>query len=353
MKQYVTLTQQLLELESTRRADAIADRFGLSGFEVFMDWVRPRNERLFEDEDDFGSLQRSLSRRRVRRIHCSYWGYPTAFLTKQGFSELVERAGGVAEVRAYYKDTTGEHMFARWRDEYQLACALKADAYVFHAIDYAMVDGAWDFTLSRTTIRDAMIAMVQQLLEVLDDASLVSATSPIIEVENAGWGLEYGLQTADDFAHLLAALHDPQDRIRVGWDVNHLLHAVGSEQGQAAFHLTADELTEHEIPAHFPNWALLQPPELASAWIRRHLMDPRLRGRVSTIHLSDCKPKSEPYFLNGRAQGTAGATLDTLPRDERGKYGLDLVLTHYDAHLPLGDGLLDPPQVRQLILDVA
>jgi hypothetical protein len=178
-------------------------------FEVFMDDVVPRNLPLFSNALEKTSLVHKLAKLRVKRIHCSYWAYPTSFLTKNNFSELVERFGSIKDVVDYYGDTTGSHMFNRWSQEYELACELGAQAYTFHLIDYAPIDGKWSFTVSRADILQAMIFMTQQFVSILTERELITSHSPQIELENAGWGLEYGVQTAADYRALFSQVYDP------------------------------------------------------------------------------------------------------------------------------------------------
>ena len=216
---------------------------GIRGAEVFMADVKPRTSPLAATPQEHAELVSSLSAAGVRRVHSSYWAAPTAFVANVQFGELVERFEGTERVREYFGDLTGAHMFSRWRDEYALARELGADAYVFHLIDYMPVDGAWEFTVDRRVVLEAMIVLTQQFLRVLDDHGLTDDSSPVIELENAGWGLEFGAQTADDFAEVFAKVYDPAGRLRLGWDLNHLLHAVGLADGTGVFLLPDAELT--------------------------------------------------------------------------------------------------------------
>ena len=104
--------------------------------------------------------------------------------------------------------------------------ALNAQAYTFHLIDYAPIDGKWEFTIQERDFpgNDLYDPGTHKSLV---GGGLMTENSPQIEVENAGWGLEYGLQTAEDFAKMFHQLYDPFDKVRIGWDINHLLHAIG------------------------------------------------------------------------------------------------------------------------------
>ena len=102
---------------------------------------------------------------------------PHKFLNKLHYRELVQRQDGEEGICRYYGDLTGDHMFARWMQEYELACELGAQAYVFHVIDYAAIDGAWEFTITREQVLDAMVRMVQEFLLRLAGKGLLSAGS--------------------------------------------------------------------------------------------------------------------------------------------------------------------------------
>ncbi len=327
-------------------AHVYVQRHGLAGIEVFMHDLVPRTEPLFGGESDRRALTARLRAAHVGRVHCSYWGSPTAFVANVGFRELAEQFESAALLREYYGDVSGRHMFARWCDEYELARDLGARAFVFHLIDYQHVDGAWEFAVSRETVLDAMVVLVQRLLRELEDRSLLDTGSPVIELENAGWGLEFGAQTADDFVSILERVHDRFDRVRVGWDLNHLLHATGLREGRGVFLLPESEIT----PAmrHLEERAAGDLGELSHAWIRQNVLDPRLARLLSALHLSDCTPKPEEYFRNGKLQGPHWVEGD---RVRQGEEGLRIVLEHYDNHVVLGDGVLDPAAIRDLIAD--
>ncbi|MBK0418707.1 hypothetical protein JD276_06615 [Leucobacter sp. CSA1] len=331
----------------TAAGEAIRIR-GIRGSEVFMADLKTRTLPLADDEEERAELLARLRAAKTRRIHASYWAAPTAFVGNVGFGELVGRFAGLEQLREYFGDLTGEHMFSRWRDEYALARDLGADAYVFHLIDYMPVDGAWEFTVDRRVVLDAMIVLVQRFLRVLDDHGLVDEDSPIIELENAGWGLEFGAQTADDFAEVLARVYDRTGRLRIGWDLNHLLHATGTSGGRGAFLLPEAELTPsmREIEEQADGDIEV----LSAMWIRRNVLDARLVDRVSAIHLSDCTPKDFEYFRNGvldEAYAVEGG------REAQQEEGLRIVLDHYDNHVPLGDGVLGGSDVRDMLASIA
>ena len=323
--------------------DAIAAR-GLSGTEVFMADIKTRTLPLAESDAEYAELVATLRAAGVRRVHCSYWAAPTSFVAGVQFGELVERFEGIDQVREYFGDLTGEHMFSRWCDEYALARDLGADAYVFHLIDYMPVDGAWEFTVDREVVLDAMIVLTQHFLRALEQRGLVDEHSPVIELENAGWGLEFGAQTADDFVRIFERVYDRTNRLRLGWDLNHLMHAVGLADGRGAFLLPEVELT----PAmrELERAAAGDIASLAASWIEQNVLDPRLIDKVSAIHLSDCPAKEVEYFSNGKLD--AAYMIDGSWEEQQDE-GLRIVLEHYDNHVCLGDGVLNPAMVRRLI----
>lgn len=321
---------------------------GIRGTEVFMAELKPRTVPLAASTAERTALVSRLRSAGVRRIHSSYWAAPTPFVADVGFGELVERFGGTEQVREYFGDLTGDHMFARWRDEYALARELGADAFVFHLIDYMPVDGAWEFSVDRRVVLDAMVVLVQRFLRTLEEHGLLETDAPVIELENAGWGLEFGAQTADDFVEVFAKVHDPRNRLRLGWDLNHLLHAIGLANGAGAFLLPEAELTP--AMAELELRAAGDIRTLAAEWIERNVLDACLIDRVSAIHVSDCPAKEVEYFRNGLLEASHAIEGDW---DERQAEGLRIVLEHYDNHVCVGDGVLDPDHVRGLIERIA
>lgn len=341
--EYITCRKHHLDAAG----DAVRAR-GLGGAEVFMDDVKPRTSPLTESADERSALLTELGAAHVRRIHASYWAAPTAFVANVQFGELVERFDGSDRVREYFGDLTGAHMFTRWRDEYALAGDLGADAYVFHLIDYMPVDGAWEFTIDRSVVLEAMVVLTQRFLRELDEHGLIDEDSPVIELENAGWGLEFGAQTADDFAEIFARVYDPAGRLRLGWDLNHLLHAVGVADGSGAFLLPDAERTA--MMDNLEQKAAGSIHQLSIDWIEQNVLDERLIGRISALHVSDCTAKTVEYFRNGELDEAHAIDGDW---DARKAEGLRLVLEHYDNHICLGDGVLEAARVRRIIDDLA
>lgn len=349
MKQYLTLKPEQIAADAPDFAQRLCREYDLAGVEVFGDDVKSRTLPLFESEAEKRELTERLRAQWVRRLHASYWAYPTAFLTGNRFRELIERMGGEQAVRSYYGDLTGEHMMARWVQEYAVASALQADSYVFHLIDYAPIDGMWAFSMDKQTILQAMIAMLQRFLNHLLEHGLLTADSPIIELENAGWGLEHGVQTAQDYARVWEQVYDPFDRLRVGWEVNHLLHAVGKmRDGTVCFFLPPEEVTAdmRTLEGRYGE----EPQKFALEWLRQNLLHPALRGKVAAVHLSDCKWKTAEYFRNGLlAQPWRGEMQRLKSWEEREEYGVKIVLGEYDSHEVLGDGALAGSAVAALL----
>lgn len=325
----------------------VEDR-GLHGVEVFMNDLKARTQPLWSTDTERDELLATLRSANVRRIHSSYWASPTAFVAGVNFGELVRRFDGVDRVRKYFGDLTGRHMFTRWRQEYEAAAAIGADAFVFHLIDYMPVDGAWAFSVTRETVLDAMIVLTDRLLRELEEFELITEESPLIELENAGWGLEFGAQTADDFSRVFGSAHDPLNRLRLGWDLNHLLHATGVEDGNAVFLLPAEEISP--AMAKIQHEAAGDLAALSHMWITENILDPRLIDRVSALHLSDCPAKEAEYFRNGLLEEGHRIAGDW---EERQAEGLRVVLEHYDNHVVLGRGVLDPAAIRHLIKQIA
>lgn len=347
--QYTTYKEELYAGQG-KSVKEFCKETGLMGTEVFMDDIVSRDKVLFTDDKDKKQLLDKLAQLQVKRVHCSYWAYPTSFLTKNNFKELTERFGGLKEVEAYYGDLTGTHMFERWAMEYEAACGLGAQSYTFHLIDYAPIDGRWDFTLSRQDICQAMIYMIQNLLSVLTEKGLLTPGSPTIEVENAGWGLEYGLQTAEDFEEMFRQLYDPMDKVRIGWDLNHLLHAIGfNEKDQRAeFFLTEQEITPEmeRLEQDFGNTQQL----FAEKWLEKNLLARSTAGKIGSLHVSDCKMKHTAYFKNGRLIGPYYEEIQSLETwEEMEEYGVKIVLDKYDSHEILSEGILSGVILRRLL----
>ncbi len=326
----------------------------ITGTEVFFDDFVPRNRPLFSDELEKQKLILCLKAHSAKRLHGSYWAWPTAFLARNGYSELLDRFGSDDAVIRYYGDLTGDHIYSRWVDEYALCSELGAASYTFHLIDYAPIDGLWDFSLKPNEIRQAMLFVLETFLNALADKGLLTSDSPVVEVENAGWGLEYGVQTAEDFAILFTKLNDTYGKVRIGWDINHLLHAIGYDKlsGAARFFLPEDEINEH-MRALERSFRTSQ-REFVHAWIEHNLLHPSTINKVNSVHLSDCALKSTEYFRRGRLAEPFASDIASIPdMDGKERYGLKFVLDYYDSHIPLGSGVLSGCLMRKMLVRLA
>ena len=351
--QYITFVEDKFSADEIENLGSFLETNGLAGTEMFMNYDCNRSQDLtFPSPSEKAKVVEKYRNRFVKRVHCSYWAYPTSFLNKIHYHEFLDRLGGEDGIRRSYGDLTGDHMFERWLQEYELACELGAQAYVFHVIDYAAIDGAWEFTITREQVLDAMVRMVQEFLLRLQKRGLLSETSPVIELENAGWGLEYGAQRCEDFAEIFRQIYDPFDKVRIGWDLNHLLHAIGKTQdGKGArFMLQPFEITSRmqRLEEEFGS----NPKLFAEKWVEMNILDPAVIRKTNCLHLSDCELKTTEYFRNGRLQGEYGNKIDSLQtRDEKEEYGVGIVLDRYDSHVPLGDetGVYTAPALRRWI----
>ncbi len=327
-----------------QKLDALMQRYSLDGTEVYIAHIVPREQDLFTTAQEKQNLVDQLKNWHTKRLHHSYWAEPTDFLTKKDYPGLVNRFGGEEEVVAYYGDKTGDKMYERWAQEYELATAAGLDAVTFHLIDYFHIDGLWEFNISRQDVIDGMTTMTKRLLEELEKRGLLE-NGPKIELENAGFGLEYGVQRVEDYLEVMEKVDDKYDKLRVAWDINHLLHAVGiNNDGKGSFFLTPEEIT--------PAMAALQqqygddPVTFATKWVESQVLDPRLVKKVTALHVSDNTLKTIEYFRNGQFTqpylDEIQALSDPIAQED---YGVNVVLTHYDSHEPLGITLKDFPNI--------
>jgi len=352
MKHYITYKKHLFDNIQVDIKTFCANN-GLEGTEVFFDDIVPRTNNLFSNNNEKNVLINTLNELQVRRLHCSYWAYPTSFLTKTHFTELIGRFGSIDKVKEYYGDLTGEHLWERWNQEYEIAATMNVQAYTFHLIDYAPIDGEWEFTIPVTEIKQAMINMIQQFLLNLIEKGLITETSPIIEIENAGWGLEYGTQSKYDFIDLYNQLYDPFKKIKIGWDINHILHATGKRKySNMVYFMLPDEEKTHEMFKLEDEYGQEQ-NKFAYNWVSLNILSPELADKISSIHLSDCKLKDFEYFIRGKLQPPYSEEMDKLPTwDEKEEYGVNVVLTHYDSHVPLQTGALMGTDIKCLFNEI-
>lgn len=353
VRQYSTYKNELFCEKQSKNIDAFCSEFGLEGMEVFMDDVVSRDKVLFNNYEEKENIIKKLLGLNVKRIHCSYWAYPTSFLTKNKFNELIYRFGNSDNVVKYYGDLTGMHMFQRWMQEYEIACEINAQSYTFHLIDYAPIDGKWEFTISKEEIRQAMVFMIQQFINNLMDKKLLTEDSPQIELENAGWGLEYGIQTAEDYNILFSQIYDPYKKVKIGWDINHLLHSIGYDEEKQ---LACFFLTDVEISREMKNIQLKygsKPDLFAQKWLEYNILHPNLVNCIGSLHLSDCVMKNEEYFRNGKLAEKYYKELSILESwEQQENYGVDIVLSKYDSHIPLGGGILVPLNIKNMIYKI-
>lgn len=338
MKQYLTVKK----LDNNKQNNLLLKEFNIDGVEIFGDDYLSRTEILNMDEK---KIKRAIDSH-IKRIHCSYWAYPTSFLNKINFKELIERFSSINEVTEYYGDLTGKHMFERWIQEYKFAKDINAKSYVFHLIDYAPIDGRWEFTISKKQILNSMLFMIQQFVILLLEKNLIDKQSPLIEIENAGWGLEYGVQTAEDFSYIFKNLYDPFNKVKVSWDINHLLHALGLKNKKPAFLLPKSDMNDFMIKIDGSK-------NIIEEWIEHNLLHPETINRTACIHLSDCALKDIEYFVKGQFIEPYLSEIKNL-KDQISQedYGVKVVLKEYDSHLPLGKGCLTGLMMRPLIKEL-
>lgn len=195
-----------------------------------------------------------------------------------------------------------------------------------------------------------MVYMTQQLLCELEDSGLLTDESPNIELENAGWGLEHGVQVADDYRFVFSQVYDPRNKLKIGWEINHILHALGCSEvtGDGRFFLPEAEIT--------PDMAWLEasyghnPQKLAMEWVAYNLLAPDLQGRIGSVHLSDCKMKTVEYFRNGILGSPFLEKMEAMETvEERFYYGWQMVLDYYDSHVPLGTGILPEQGMKEML----
>lgn len=345
-KQYLSYSNVIPDKEKVLLT--ILDKYKLDGTEVSLTSLVPRENLLFRTEKEKQTVIKQLNNIKAKRIHMSYWAEQVDFLEKVNFHQLVERYGLEQSVREYYSDLTGEHIYERWAQEYEIACEIEADAVTFHLIDYFHIDGLWEFTNTRDTIINALGSITNHLLDTLEKKGLLK-NGPVIELENAGFGLEYGVQTADDYVRIFEGAKDNYKKLRVGWDMNHLLHALGydEEKQQAVFFITEKELnsTMITLQKQFGH----NPELLAEEWVKLNILDERLINRVASIHVSDCKIRQKIIFVNGKLTKDLYQKMNKLTTDEKKEeFGVELVLRYFDSHLPLGTTLKNVKEIFEI-----
>lgn len=348
MKEYVTIKTD--DLSSLGERFSVLGKLNGSfcGSEIYCADITPREMPLYKDTEELKELTRVLKDSSVKRLHASYWASPSVYLFREDKKELYAHFGSEEAIRDYYTDLSGEHLFTRWIREYILAKLSGMDSFVFHLIDYFPVDGLWRFELTRDEVVKCMAKMTEKFVDKLYDMSLIDEHSPVIELENAGWGLEYGVQTCKDYEYLFGRLNDPAGKVKISWDINHLLHAVGEKDGKGKFFLPDDEISDgmKELEERYGE----NPSLFAFEWIKYNVLNEKTASKVSAIQLSDCVMKKDEIFTRGYMNYPYREMLENLPTwEEKESYGERIVLTHYDSHVPLGKGILRGNDMKGLI----
>ena len=351
MNEYITLKTENLSLLKGRFSSYKQLFPSLCGAEVFCADIVAREKPLFKTAEELERLAGFLQQNGVKRLHASYWASPSSFLCGVAAEDLYSHFGSESAVKEYYSDTDGTHLYSRWCQEYALAKATGAQAYVFHLIDYFPIDGVWRFSIARSHVVECMAQIVQTFLNKLEENSLLCENSPVIELENAGWALEYGVQTAQDFEYIFKKVYDKHDKLRISWDINHLLHAIGERDGKGVFMLPKEEITAEMQSLSEKYGSNLQ--QFAHSWIEYNLLHLSVKNKVCCVHLSDCAAKQQQYFTAGYMEYPLREQLECC-EDWAAKesFGENVVLTHYDSHLPLGKGVLNGGKMKELLCEL-
>lgn len=351
MREFITIPTEDLSLLEKQFLDIKKTAPEITGAEIFCTSIKDREFSLYESEEELAALTAMLKKSGVKRLHGSYWASPSAFLYDLQEEKLYEHFGGKKEVAVYYSDDSGSHLFDRWCQEYALATAIGAEAYVFHLIDYFPIDGLWRFAVTRQQILDCMVQMTADFMKQLEIRDLLTVSSPIIELENAGWGLEYGVQSAEDFVYLFDKVYDRYDKLKISWDINHLLHAVGVREGKGCFFLPEHEINERmgRLQRDYED----NPANFALEWVRSNLLHDAVKHKVHGIQLSDCVMKEHQYFTEGWMEMPWREGLEDCKNwDEKENYGVGIVLKHYDSHVPLGKGILSGAGMAKVLAEL-
>jgi hypothetical protein len=333
----------IFNLKEKVKYKAFVKDLNFDGTEIFIASVVSREDPLFKSTSEKAKLISELRNAHVKRLHMSYWAEPIDFLGKKDIESLLLRFNSKEEILGYYSDLTGEHIYNRWIQEYEIAKETGVSAVTFHAIDYFHIDGLWEIDKSKKVVLNAFAKILNDLLFKLNAKGLAN-NGPIIEVENAGFGLETGVQTAEDYIYLFSKIKN-KSNIKVGWDTNHLLHAVGLKNNKAFFLLAEKDKTMlmRQLEKEYSD----DPSSFFNEWIEQNLLNDQLLPFLGSIHLSDLQPISEPIFINGQLTSKYIGEIKRLKSPvEQEEYGANLVLTHYDSHLPIG---ASPVNFRNII----
>lgn len=318
--------------------DLLIKAFSLDGVEIYMSSIIPREKTLYKNNKEKEALLKFLKAFTVKRVHMSYWAELVDFIGDGDQKSLHKRFRTKKNIMKYYSDFTGEHIYNRWLQEYSVAKSIGAEVVTFHLIEYYHVDGQWQFRTSKKAILKALTRILSKLLVLLEESQLLK-DGPIIELENAGFGLESGAQTAQDFAYVFKHLHDIHEKVKIAWDTNHLLHAVGIEpkNSRGIFLLPLQEITyemkllQLKYGDHYDLFCV--------KWIEKNILYPQLLTKVRSIHLSNSPVKTERFFMNGKlSKNYYSRQMSLTTMEEKEAYGANIVLEHYDAHVPFEKG---------------
>ncbi|MEY4668919.1 MAG: hypothetical protein RL518_1618 [Pseudomonadota bacterium] len=352
------------------------DSLGVISTETYAPVLRPREVPLASSGEEMESLIKQLEDRCASQLHCSYFGNPTALFrgpSSDAYQSLMATMGGPEEMARYYGDLTGDHVVARACQEYELAVRAGLGHYTVHfGIDYSFCDGMYSYPetygLDREAVLDGAfrqtVVYLNRFESHLAQVGLLTPERnlPTIGIENAGWGLEYGIQTADDYRRLFRYLEKVNAPLRelvtIDWDFNHLLHPLGRDKsGRASFMLPEEERSDQMRALERARGEL--PGALAAEWIRVNVFAEDLVSRVRCIHLSDSSWKDHAIFARCQA---VGPYLDQLREERnpeaRAALGEELVVSRYDNHLHLGspEGMLESehigPVLRAILKEV-
>jgi hypothetical protein len=166
-------------------------------------------------------------------------------------------------------------------------------------------------------------------------------------------GLEHGIQTADDYSLLFKQLYDPFKKVKIGWDINHLLHAIGFDKikKSARFFLPHNEITVEMKDLELKYGS--EPGIFAQKWLEKNILHPEMVYNIGCLQLSDCVLKKIEYFRNGKLTGKYYDTLSELEkREQQENYGVGIVLSEYDSHVVLGEGILVPSKIKNMLLQI-
>ncbi len=337
-------------LERSPRFEALFQNLHFEGTEVFISSVVPREKSLFTSGCEKQKLIDELKNCQVKRVHLSYWAEPCDFLDRKDFKSLLKRFSSEAEISSYYSDLTGEHIYRRWAQEYEIAKDIGAEAVTFHAIDYFHIDGLWRIEKTKKEVLDSFANISNKLLSNLTEKGLLE-NGPVLEIENAGFGLETGVQTAEDYISLLSKIKN-KDNIKIGWDTNHLLHVAGYDPEKGIAYFLLDDKDKTELMKELEEKYFSDPDMFFQEWIERNLLNKTILPLLGSIHLSDLKPLAKPIFLNGPLISKYFEEINKLNNPvEQENYGARLVLKYYDSHLSIENSPTNFPKVMNLVID--